>query len=145
MTIPASISARIAAILPRLGSNHDGEVIASVRAMQRILASANLDWHDLTATFQSGAATAPTLPSQKKGRPCPKEPRAPRWKTLGAERRASWLVAILDADNLSSWETTFIKSIQEQTLDNPTKKLSPRQIEILDRIMSEAVGYGVTP
>jgi hypothetical protein len=34
-------------LIPRLGSNHDGEVVATVRAIQRVLNNAGADLHDL--------------------------------------------------------------------------------------------------
>jgi hypothetical protein len=35
-------------LIPRLASNHDGEVIATVRAIERVLKSSGRDWHDLS-------------------------------------------------------------------------------------------------
>jgi hypothetical protein len=35
-------------LIPRLASNHDGEVVATVRAIERVLKSSGRDWHDLT-------------------------------------------------------------------------------------------------
>jgi hypothetical protein len=34
-------------MIPRLGSTHDGEVIATARAIDRTLKAAACDWHDL--------------------------------------------------------------------------------------------------
>jgi hypothetical protein len=41
------LAARLAKLLPRLASPHDGEVIATVAAIRRTLGSAGLDLHDL--------------------------------------------------------------------------------------------------
>jgi hypothetical protein len=38
-------------MVPRLGSNFDGEVVATVRAIERVLHSAGCDWHDLAAAI----------------------------------------------------------------------------------------------
>jgi hypothetical protein len=53
----------IAQLIPRLGSSFDGEVIATLRAIERMLRSNSLDWHDLTK-----ALTAPL--------PLPRPPRS---------------------------------------------------------------------
>ena len=36
-------------LIPRLASNQDGEVVALVRTIGRVLRASNLDWHDLAA------------------------------------------------------------------------------------------------
>ena len=41
------VTDRIAKLIPRLASNHDGEVIATVAAIRRTLDGAGLDLHDL--------------------------------------------------------------------------------------------------
>jgi hypothetical protein len=51
MTMPATIAPTIAKMLPRLASDYDGEVVATVRAIERVLRSGGRDWHDLAATL----------------------------------------------------------------------------------------------
>jgi hypothetical protein len=43
---------RIGKLIPRLASEHDGEVIATVRAIERTLKAAGRDWHDLANAIQ---------------------------------------------------------------------------------------------
>jgi hypothetical protein len=43
----SSIGSKLAKLVPRLGSNHPGEVIATVEAIRRTLAAVGLDLHDL--------------------------------------------------------------------------------------------------
>jgi hypothetical protein len=43
---------RIGKLIPRLASEHDGEVIATVRAIERTLKAAGRDWHDLANALQ---------------------------------------------------------------------------------------------
>lgn len=52
----ADIAERLGKLIPRLASDHDGEVIATVTAIGRTLQGAGLDWHDLSARV-----TAPKL------------------------------------------------------------------------------------
>lgn len=43
---------KIAKLIPRLASDHDGEVVATARAMMRALRSAGHDLHDLVTTLE---------------------------------------------------------------------------------------------
>ena len=55
MTALAPVVTKIAKLIPRLASNHDGEVVATVRAIQRTLKGEGLDLHDLVAgLFDAG-------------------------------------------------------------------------------------------
>jgi hypothetical protein len=38
-------------MIPRLASDHDGEIVATVRAIGRLLKANGNDWHDLTASI----------------------------------------------------------------------------------------------
>jgi len=52
-TLPeTTFRAKFEALLPRLASDHDGEVIATVRALDRVLRRAGMDWHDLVKAVQ---------------------------------------------------------------------------------------------
>jgi hypothetical protein len=51
MTVPATLAPKLAKMLPRLASDYDGEVVATVRAIERLLRSSGRDWHDLAATL----------------------------------------------------------------------------------------------
>jgi len=42
-----AIAARLGRLLPRLGSNYDGEVVATARGIGNVLQGAGCDWHDL--------------------------------------------------------------------------------------------------
>ena len=45
------IAPKLALLIPRLGSGSDGELVASVRAIQRTLARIGADFHDLAAAL----------------------------------------------------------------------------------------------
>jgi len=49
MNALAPVAPKIAKLIPRLASDHDGEVVATVRAIRRTLESAGLDLHALAA------------------------------------------------------------------------------------------------
>lgn len=44
----------VAKLIPRLASNHDGEILATVAAIKRILSGSKLDLHDLAASLAKG-------------------------------------------------------------------------------------------
>ena len=46
------VAPRIGKLIPRLASDHDGEVVATVRAIERTLKSAGRDWHDLARVLE---------------------------------------------------------------------------------------------
>ncbi|MCJ2041654.1 hypothetical protein MKK70_07975 [Methylobacterium sp. E-041] len=80
--IPADIAAKLAKILPRLASEHDGEVVAAAHAMGRTLAAAGLDWHALArmieiaparfapSSFPQRSSTSPDPGSEAPNAPC---------------------------------------------------------------------------
>lgn len=51
MTLSPQAISKIGKLIPRLASDHDGEVIATVRAIQRSLHSAGADLHDVVAAL----------------------------------------------------------------------------------------------
>ena len=67
--LPTTTADRLAKIIPRLASTHDGEVIAVVGAIRRTLDSAGFDLHDLAEHVAAMVAFAAA--------PVRAEPRAP--------------------------------------------------------------------
>jgi hypothetical protein len=51
MSVPATIAPTLGKLIPLLASDHDGEVVATARAIDRVLKSGGRDWHDLAATI----------------------------------------------------------------------------------------------
>jgi hypothetical protein len=50
MIVPTAIAQTIGKLIPRLASDHDGEVVATARAIERLLKAGGRDWHDLAAS-----------------------------------------------------------------------------------------------
>jgi hypothetical protein len=113
----------VAKLIPRLASNHDGEVIATVRAIDRTLKAERLDWHDLTR-----ALTAP--------------PPAPscRVESDDATRMRAWLEAVSSEPWPNDWIQKFIAGVlARQSLD----RLSKKQVACVNNIVAEAYRRGV--
>lgn len=80
------ITDKLGKLIPRLGTDADGEVVATVRAIGRALQSHGCDWHDLAAALKP-QAPAPLYRQNSAGR-------QPMSRATGAEtflRMALWL------------------------------------------------------
>lgn len=62
MSLPAPVASRLGLLIPRLASNHDGEVINTVRAIERTLRAGGRDLHDLARTLVAATMPAPAPP-----------------------------------------------------------------------------------
>jgi hypothetical protein len=60
VALPAEVVAKLCLVIPRLSSSSDGEKIATVNAMLRLLASCGADIHALTAHIASGGGLSDT-------------------------------------------------------------------------------------
>ena len=60
MTALTPISDKLAILIPRLGSDRDGEIVATAAAITRQLSKAGADWHDLADRLTS----APAAPAE---------------------------------------------------------------------------------
>ncbi len=103
------IPAKAFALIPRLASDADGEVINTVRAIERQLKGAGLDWHDLVSRLKSEIAPPP--------RPAPSDT-PENWGDL-----AKWC-RDYGAGRLSAKEAKFVSDMCRRTIfgDNPTEK-----------------------
>jgi hypothetical protein len=54
--LPVTLVPTLSKLIPRLASNHDGEVVATARAIERVLKSAGRHWHDLAAYLAAPVA-----------------------------------------------------------------------------------------
>jgi hypothetical protein len=112
----------IAQLLPRLGSNFDGEIIATAKAIQRVLHSSSMDWHDLTKAITAPAPAA--LPRQ----PCRGE------SDESAEIRL-WLEAVAQEHYPNQWTQAFVANIlSRRSFDT----LSKKQWAVINCIVDEA-------
>jgi hypothetical protein len=131
MPLSGSLTAQIAKMLPRLASDFDGEVVATVRAVERTLKSAGKDWHDLSAHI-----TAPPieihLPSQRqeKRRYSSKQPQPHDWRAT-----ARFCAAL--PDKMSARELDFIVSMAQWTR-NPTDRQLAWLTQIASRLRMSA-------
>ena len=87
MTALSTVTPRLSRLLPLLGSDKDGEVVATARAIGRTLASAGTDWHALAAAVERPPVVVTAAPA------APREPyRRPKAGPINVEllRVATW-------------------------------------------------------
>lgn len=88
------LAGKLARLIPRLASDHDGEVVATVAAIRRTLDRAGLSLHDLAARL---AEATPIPPEAKQANPHGDEHRA----------RARWLIENA-GDDLTERQRAFV-------------------------------------
>lgn len=79
------VCARIARLLPKLASEHDGEIIATVTVMRQVLRASGHDLHDLASVIARAQGTMPAAPSgARQGAETPRP-------SLGIPAKLIWL------------------------------------------------------
>ncbi|MBV9825734.1 MAG: hypothetical protein JO001_08675 [Alphaproteobacteria bacterium] len=109
--------AKLTKLLGMLGSAHDGEVAAAGRAANRLVRNSGLTWHDIVDTGQAVLGHARGF--------------QPDIRTLTLEEAI--VFAIDRAGCLNSWEVEFCQSLCIQR-----RRISPKQIEVLRKIVAKA-------
>ena len=115
MTLPADIRKKVALLVPRLGSDFEGEVVATVRAIGRTLAADGHDLHDLADAVRGDVLRAATRTVNN-----------PDWRSTVR------FIRLYGAGLLSPWEAEFIESLA--AMPAHWRRLSPKQEGRLDAI-----------
>lgn len=145
--IPAAIAPKLAKLLPLLGSDNDGEVISTVRAIRRTLSAAGLDLHDLaqavTADRRTIVASASFGPdfnfadAFKQSGPTARDPNNPDART------AKFGLPIYNLRRIEPWSSVATFCIS-QNWDTPKrhggKLLTKTEIERL-RVLQQGRGW----
>lgn len=106
MNALAPVAPKLALVIPRLGTDQDGEKIATVNAIGRILNAAGLDWHDLAA-----ALTALDEPQQEDLKREPDEGSATWWQVAHWLRDRVHLLRRNEAD--------FVQNLAGRPINGP--------------------------
>jgi hypothetical protein len=96
------IGSKLAKLIPRLASTHEGEVLATVEAIRRTLDRAELSLHDLAARL---CAPEPIQP-RARPKPQPKPEPAPE-DAEDLLAKAEWLAAHV-RDDLTEKQSAFV-------------------------------------
>lgn len=118
--LPPDLTARLPKLLPRLASNHDGEVVATVAAITRTLEAGGHDLHDLAAHLTEPSRIVIVHRDRPTDAPPPDASDTIAWcLNEGAER-------------MSEWEDSFVRSLARQVAGG--RPPSPKQAAVLDDI-----------
>jgi hypothetical protein len=138
MNALAPIAPKLSRLIPRLASNHDGEVVATARAIGKILKSANLDFHDLAGSLDP----SPNQHVARAERGCPRN--GPPTFSANRHAWAEMLRKSIDADILTDWEQQFALTIVGR-LSSYTFRPSAKQQAIAAEIIAKGWAHGVRP
>lgn len=119
----SAIASRLAKLIPRLASNHDGEVLATVQALRRTLESASLDLHSLARELSNRETRSLDCPPTSA--PTPAD-----WRAV-----ARWC-ADQDDGRLSRKERDFLATLRRWR-GRPTSKQLIWLTDIHDRLQAE--------
>jgi hypothetical protein len=120
--IPASTRAKLAKLLARLSSQFDGERVATLAAIDRIMAGAGLDWNDLAAVL--------TAESDHAADEVPADPSA-RYMRAGELRELVEAIEVNDDGAISARSHAFLQELRQRARRGGAIRLSPKQAEWL--------------
>ena len=94
--LSVALTDRLSKLIPRLASEYDSEVIATVRAIQAALRAGGRDVHDLAATVRGREIVAVVKAAQIK--------QAPNWNNLSHQERSAWMTAVTAHSETTEFE-----------------------------------------
>jgi hypothetical protein len=106
--MPSSTHQRVSKLLPLLGSDKDGEVVAAARAIERTLRPTGWDWHTLATSIRTNPARAQP------------EKEDHRWSGRHWRSTAEWCAQ--HGEYLNEWELGFVKSLVRSRYRQLTEK-----------------------
>jgi hypothetical protein len=128
--LPTAVRERLGKLVPLLSSNQDGERVGAVAAIDRVLKSAGLDWHDFTGWI--------TAPPPQQPRPANSE------DELGMSMLDHELVSLVEALRASRRFTArseeFLDGLLERARRFDVVHLSPKQKRWLEDLALKAKG-----
>jgi hypothetical protein len=124
-----TVGPKLQKLIPLLGSDKAGEVVATARAITRTLKKAGLDLHDLAKIL--GRGEQPAALDHRVEPVC--------WVDIPESERPAWLARMSDSRRLSPWEQNFSASILAQVRFRPWSRLSEKQVAVLDRCIGKFI------
>lgn len=121
----AALAPKLDPLIRRLATDHDGERLATVAALERTRATAKADFHDLAAVVVAGAKP-----------PAPRDT-SPRhhWRARPMPDAFTAVDTLLDRTCLTTWEFNFLYSIGGQLCRG--QRLSAKQPQLLGAALGQ--------
>jgi hypothetical protein len=104
-----AVAPKLGKLIPRLASNHDGERLATLNAIDRTLRAYGADWNDLASLF-----VAPSIVPEPKSRAAA---RPPDWRTAARKVAGRWC-------NLTPKEQKFLVGLGRLRGEPSTKQIA---------------------
>jgi hypothetical protein len=120
--------AKLALLIPRLASNFDGEVVATVRAILRVLGASGNDLHDLARIVEKDTPEPKNAHSRKQSEHHRQSQDRPDDIIAFAGR------LLETCSRLTDWERDFLTNIRNQARDKYWFKLSEKQQAVVNRL-----------
>lgn len=131
------LAERLSKLIPRLATEADGEVLATVRAIRAALQSDGLDLHDLASSIaKTKILAAPRAPQITP---------APTWAALTHQERLAWMRVILAADDLGPLERDRLRDLGEVLRSGLYSKVHYRRVMLFDAQLARAHARGTRP
>ena len=127
------ITPKLAKLLPRLASDHDGEVVATARAISRTLASAGFDFHDLAGALDRSEPSPRMAYRGRRQAPSPE----PDHAEVAIARCLVRFLLDLRPHAITPKENAFLRSLLGSLDDG--RRPSPKQFGWLRDIHARAV------
>jgi hypothetical protein len=133
--LPPAVRDKLGRLLPMLSSNHDGERVGAVAAIERVLKSNNCDWHDLAASITGPA------PAREPPRSRPQSRTTEASATMDAGDLIDLITMVRDSGaRIGSRSEEFLDGLLERAGRFTTVFLSPKQKQWLDDLALKAKG-----
>jgi hypothetical protein len=128
--LPPALRDKLGKLLPMLSSDHDGERVGAVAAIERVLKSHDRDWHDLTASIVASAAVREPQRSQTEVAPS---------TTMCAEDMIDLVTWVRGSGtSLGPRSEQFLDGLLERARAYASVFISPRQQRWLDDLIRKA-------
>lgn len=136
MTAPSSsLSRKLEKLIPLLGSNHDGEAVATARAISSALASEGFDLHDLAAALSTNLVKRQMVVTAI----APPE----SFDSLSHFERRAWLDALLAVDWLTPLERERVAEVRNLVRIGVDYCVHYRRKRMIDALIARAAALGV--
>ena len=130
--LPPAVRDKLGKLLPMLSSDHDGERVGAVAAIERVLKSNNCDWHDLAASI--GAPAPAREPPRRR-----QAPDDDTSTTMDADELIDLIAMVRDS---GAWigpsSEQFLDGLLERARVYASVFISPKQQRWLDDLVRKA-------
>jgi hypothetical protein len=132
-----TLTKKLEKLIPLLASNHDGEVVATARAIGSALAAEGFDLHDLAGSLVPYIVKRETVSATIAP--------APVFEELTLFERRAWLEAIRKTDWLTPFERDRIEDVYALVRTGIDFNIHWRKKRTIDAALARAVALGVRP